>query len=558
MTKTFAGRAGGGHEAGLHSALPAMLTRFLTPNRLCALVALWVVLLANGAFWRLLFKVEGVGPDVWPFAISLLLAQLGFNLLLLRLLSPGRALRPMLSLLLLVAVAAGWFMDTYGVAIDSTMLRNVYETNPAEARDFVGWPLLWRLAWQAGLPIAFIWWAPLPAARWWTAARDWVLGCLAGLALVLVAGLPLYSSYASWFRNQDSARYLLTPANVVVASSRMFARSLAGPAPFVQVGLDARRPASAHQRPLLVVLVVGETARAANFSLGGYARDTNPRLAKRDVFYFPDVTACGTSTAVSVPCMFSGLPRDEFKLAQAAHRDSVLDVLQRAGIAVRWIDNQSGCKKVCDRVPHEMAQSYLPTACTDGECLDETLLHALDARLPEVSADSLLVLHTLGSHGPSYYRRVPPEGVFFTPTCATERIENCSDQQIINAYDNSLRYTDQMLDGLITRLAAVSDRVDSALVYVSDHGESLGEHGLYLHGQPWLLAPDVQKKVPMLMWFSAGTPARLGLDTTCLRGRLADPASHDNLAPTLLGLTDTQTALYRPALDLTSPCRARR
>jgi lipid A ethanolaminephosphotransferase len=534
-----------------------MPTRFLTPNRLCALVALWIVLLANGAFWRLLFQVEGSGPQTWPFAISLLLALLGFNLLLLRLLSPGRLLRPMLSLLLLVAVAAGWFMDTYGVALDSTMLRNVYETNPAEARDFLGWPLMWRLAWQAGPPIAFIWWIPLPVARWWQTARDWLLGCLAGLALVLVAALPLYSSYASWFRNQDSARYLVTPANVVVASARMLVHALAGPVPFVRAGLDAHRIAD-HPKPLLVLLVVGETARAANFSLGGYARDTNPRLAQRGVFYFSDVTACGTSTAVSVPCMFSGLPREEFRLGDAAQRDSVLDVLQRAGIAVRWIDNQSGCKKVCDRVPHEKAEAYSPAACADGECLDEALLHALDARLPQVSTDSLLVLHALGSHGPSYYRRVPPEGVFFTPTCATERIEQCSDEQIINAYDNSLRYTDQVLDGLIGRLAAASDRVDSILIYVSDHGESLGEHGLYLHGQPWLLAPEVQKKVPMLMWFSAGAPARLQLDTSCLRARLGAPASHDNLAPTLLGLTSTVTTFYRPELDLTNACRPMR
>ncbi|MET0279669.1 MAG: phosphoethanolamine--lipid A transferase [Steroidobacteraceae bacterium] len=532
-----------------------MPTRSLTPNRLCALAAIWIVLVANGAFWKLLFQVQGTGIASWPFAVSLFIALTGLNLLMLRLLSPGRALRPMLSLLLLLAVAAGWFMDTYGVALDSQMLRNVYETNPAEARDFLGWPLWWRLLWQAGLPIAFIWWVPLPLQGWWRATRDWVLASLAGLALVLLAALPMYSSYVSWFRNQHSARYLLAPVNVVVGSTRLLRKSLATSPPHEQLGLDARRAGAAPARPLLVVLVIGETARAANFSLGGYARDTNPLLARRGVYYFSDVTACGTSTAVSLPCMFSGLPREEFELAQAAHRDSVLDVLQRAGLAVRWIDNQSGCKKVCDRVPNEPAQGYYPAACRDGECLDETLLRALDARLPQVGADGLLVLHAMGSHGPAYYRRVPADGVAFQPTCATQRIETCSDAEIVNAYDNSLRYTDYVLDGLIERLASASDRIDSVLLYVSDHGESLGERGLYLHGQPWLLAPEVQKKVPMLLWFSAAAPSRLQLDTACLRGRLGAPASHDNLAPTLLGLADVQTAAYRPALDLLRACR---
>jgi lipid A ethanolaminephosphotransferase len=523
-----------------------------TPNRLCLLAAAWIVLTCNGAFWAMFHRVQGAD---WPFAVSLALALTGLHLLLLRLMTPGRALRPMLTLLLLIAAAAGWFMDAYGVVIDSGMLRNVIETNPAEAREYLGWPLAWRLLWAAGLPIAFIWWLPLPLQDWWRAVRDWLLGSLAGLLLVFAAALPLYSSYASYFRNQDEARYLVTPANVVVGSTRLLRKELKVVAPFSPVGLDAHRIAKPATRPLLVVVVVGETARAANFSLGGYARDTNPLLAKRDVFYFRDVTSCGTATAMSLPCMFSDLPHKEFDLAKADRRDSVLDILQRAGLAVRWIDNQSGCKKTCERVPHETAEHYQPAACADGECRDDTLLAAMDARLPQVQRDSLLLLHAMGSHGPAYYRRVPEEGVVFKPTCATQRIETCSDEQIVNAYDNTIRYTDQVLAGLIDRLAADSARVDSVLLYLSDHGESLGEEGLYLHGHPWVLAPDVQKKVPMLLWFSSGAPRHLGLDTACLRARLDAPASHDHLAHTLLGMADVATAVYRPQLDLLRACR---
>lgn len=273
------------------------------------------------------------------------------------------------------------------------------------------------------------------------------------------------------------------------------------------------------------------------------------------MFYFRDVRSCGTATAVSVPCMFSDLPRDEFELSKADHRDTVLDVMQRAGLAVSWIDNQSGCKGVCARVPTRDAEADHPSSCSDGECLDDALLYALSAELPRVSADSVIVMHSMGSHGPAYYRRVPKDHEVFSPTCATERIETCSREQIVNAYDNTIAYTDFVLAGLIDRLAARADTIDSVLLYVSDHGESLGEGGLYLHGQPYLIAPEVQKKVPMLFWFSPGAGKRIGLDAACLRERLTEPASHDFVSHTLLGLTEVRTGIYRPGLDLLRGCR---
>jgi len=505
----------------------------------------------------LLFHTQLTGARGWFFAASLLVALLGLNMALLRLLSPGRLLRVMLSALLVLAACASWVMDTYGVALDSDMLRNAFQTNAAEARDFLGWPLLGRIAWQAGLPMLVIWTVRLPMRIWQRSLREYVAGVLAGVAVVLVAGLPFYSSYVSFFRNQTAARYLLAPVNVLAGSLKIARLALRGQQPYVKVGEDAHREGPAHPKPMMVLLVVGETARAANFSLGGYARDTNPLLRQKAVFYFSDVHSCGTATAVSVPCMFSDLPRNEFKLSVAENRDTVLDIAQRAGWAVNWIENQSGCKKVCARVPTEQAKSYHPESCREGECRDDALLYALDDHLRDIVRDNLIVLHSMGSHGPAYHRRVPPAGEVFKPVCATERIDTCTDEQIVNSYDNSIVYTDYVLAGLIDRLAAQQDRVDSVLIYVSDHGESLGENGLYLHGQPWMFAPDVQKKVPMLMWFSPGATTRLRLDPTCLRSHLQDPLSHDNLSHTLLGLGDVATTVYRPALDLLRPCRAK-
>lgn len=524
-----------------------------TPNRLCLAIALWIVLTCNAAFWKLLFEVQGSSVRALLFAASLALALTGLNLLLLRLASPGWLLRPVLSVLVVLAAAAGWFMDTWGVALDSEMLRNALQTDLAEARDFIGWPLLWRLLWVAGPALALTWMVALRVQGAWHLARDWVLGCLAGVALVFIAGLPMYGHYVSYFRNESAARYLIAPANVVVGLTRLARKSLEVHGPHEAVGLDARRNPAA-SRPLLMVLVVGETARAANFSLGDYARETNPGLARRGVFYYTDVTSCGTATAMSLPCMFSELPRDEFRLGQARRRDSVLDIVQRAGVAVRWIENQSGCKGVCERVPHEMAEAYYPQACERGECLDETLLHALDAQLRQVKDDTLLVLHAMGSHGPAYHRRVPPDHAPFQPTCATHRIETCDDAAIVNAYDNTIFYADYILAGLIDRLAA-APQVDPVLLYVSDHGESLGERGLYLHGQPYALAPALQKQVPMLLWLPNNSISRLGIDAGCLRRGLTEPRSHDHLSHTLLGIAGIETDAYRANLDLIANCR---
>ena len=527
----------------------------LTANRLCLLVALWIVLTANHAFWTLFFTVNGSGARAWLFALELGGSLLALNLAILRCFAPGRSLRIMLTVLVVLAAATSWFMDTYGVAIDREMMRNVFQTSLRESRDFLGWPLLWRLLWQAGPAVLLIWRAPLPVTSWLQSSWQYVLGVAGGLLAVIVVALPQYVSYASFFRNQRDSYMLLAPGNVIAASVKLLKSNLNARRPYVVVGQDAHRAPATHARPLLTLLVVGETARAANFSLGGYARDTTPLLRQRDVFYFSDVHSCGTATAMSVPCMFSDLPREEFDVNAAQHRDTVLDILQRAGLKVSWMDNQDDCKDVCARVPTEDAENYFPAACIKGECLDEVLLHALDSKLAALRSDTVLVMHQMGSHGPSYYRRVPAGRLKFQPTCGTERIEKCTDEQIVNAYDNTIAYTDYILDGLIERLQRHQDDADAVLIYVSDHGESLGENGLYLHGHPYVLAPEVQKHVPMLFWLSSGAPARLGLDLACLRMRLSAAYSHDNLSHTLLGMNDVITSVYRPQLDILQGCR---
>ena len=242
---------------------------------------------------------------------------------------------------------------------------------------------------------------------------------------------------------------------------------------------------AAGRRPALVVLVVGETARAANFSLGGYPRETNPRLAELPIVYFDDVSACGTTTAVSVPCMFSPYGRKAYSDAKAKSHESLLDVLQRTGVSVLWRDNNSGCKGACERVPqHEGRALRHPDFCAGDACFDEVLLEGLPAWIDALAGDGLVVLHQQGSHGPAYHERSPAAFKRFTPECADAAVESCSRESIVNAYDNTILYTDFVLSRLIALLEREAERFDVAMLYVSDHGESLGENGLYLHGLP--------------------------------------------------------------------------
>jgi lipid A ethanolaminephosphotransferase len=256
-----------------------------------------------------------------------------------------------------------------------------------------------------------------------------------------------------------------------------------------------------------------------------------------------------------VPCLFAPVGRRDHDEARIRHQESLLHVLARAGVGVQWRDNQSGCKGVCDGLPYQQARDVAAAALCDGErCLDEGLLQGLPEWLRGARGTQLLVLHQLGNHGPSYFRRYPPAFERFTPACHDDDLRRCSGEQITNAYDNALLYTDHVLATLIGQLGAAAGQVDSALVYVSDHGESLGERNLYLHGLPYAIAPDAQKKVPMLTWWSRGYGAASGLDEACLRRRAAQPVTHDHLFHTLLSMLDVKTALHAPDWDLARGC----
>lgn len=528
-----------------------------------------LVVLATSVFWLLTANrrflaaaLEGLSPadpSTWGFGFALALILIAASAVPLLLVSTRWTVKPVLAALIVAVATAGWFTDRFGVYIDPSMLRNALHTNAAEAREFLGWQLLSHLCVYAALPLVLLIRVRLvrrPPARA-LAMRGAVL---AGVALIGAGALlSVFQPFSSLMRTQKPLRYLIAPGNVVWSlASTLAADTHAAAQPRRPIGQDAVMATGAtwRARPRVLVLVVGETARAGNWGLNGGTRQTTPELARLPVVNFPHVTACGTNTEVSVPCMFAPVGRRDYDERRIRGSESLLHVLARAGVGVHWRDNQSGCKGVCEGLSFDTVASLdVRDLCKGGHCLDEGLLAGLDARLDAVRGTQVLVLHMLGNHGPSYFRRYPSAFARFGPACADDDLRRCSREEIANAYDNALSYTDHVLATLVARLAAREDRLDAAMLYVSDHGESLGEKGLFLHGVPYAIAPPEQTQVPWTMWFSGGFAQASALDLDCLRRRARAPASHDHLFHSVLGLLGVSTALYDRDWDVTAGCR---
>jgi len=468
--------------------------------------------------------------------------------------------KPLLVLLTLGCAAATWFMFTYGAVIDQNMMVNVFETNSQEAAALVTPQLVVWLVVAGLLPASLLAMIRIRPGKWWHTLLIRLAAILASAVVIVLVAAVFYKDYASLFRNNKGIVKMVTPANYVSAIAKYSkARWFAGDQTLIRLGEDAQKGPVllAQQKKTVLVLVVGEASRAENYSLNGYDRETNPELKKQNVINFPQASSCGTETAVSVPCMFSGMPRKKYDADLAHHQEGLMDVLGHAGVNLLWRDNDGGCKGACNRIPHtDMTQWKLQQFCKDNSCIDDVNLWRLDDMLDGVKQDTVLVIHLMGSHGPAYYQRYPAQYRHFTPTCDTNEIQDCTHQALMNTYDNTILYTDSVVSKTIDALKARQSTLNTALVYLSDHGESLGENGLYLHGTPYMLAPEQQTHIPFIFWLSKDYQQNFGVDAQCLRDQAAKEAvSQDNLFSTVLGMMNIRTAVYQPQMDLLTHCR---
>ncbi|NJN45484.1 MAG: phosphoethanolamine--lipid A transferase, partial [Candidatus Competibacteraceae bacterium] len=510
-----------------------LFVRRITSTLLILVISLALVLFANGLFFS---KAEAAFPfgDNFFFLASLGVVLCTVIVLLSLPFNNRYALKPWLVTLVLISAVTAYYSNEFGVVIDDTMLINVLETNPSEAASLLTWKFLAYLALGGILPsvIIVLW----PVVHRSGLSSVWFNIKLATASvLIIVACLILFgSSYASFFRENKPIRYHSNPTYPIYSLIKLITsgRSHWKPDTLKTVLPDAQISASDPHRELMI-LVVGETARADHFSLYGYSRRTNPLLAEEpNLQVFADVSACGTSTAISVPCMFSQRDRKDFDRSKARQEEDVLDILARVGISVLWRDNNSSSKGVADRLPYEDFRSPKVNPVCNPECRDVGMLDGLQDYINRQPGDILIVLHQMGSHGPAYYKRVPEAFARFQPSCQSAQLNECSREEIINAYDNTILYTDYFLSEVIKLLKVNQMQFEAAMLYISDHGESLGEGGVYLHGIPYFMAPEAQTKVPTLLWYGPHND----IDEGELQNSLIHPTSHDFLFNMLVRL----------------------
>ncbi len=533
--------------------------RPVSTELLIVAASLFFSVFSNGPFWSaMLGERDWSAVGTWLFAGATFAIVTAIHSLLLGLVITRRTAKFALVSLCILTAIVRYYMQQYKVFFDPSMLRNILHTDVKEAHELLSFGLFSNVLFYGVLPGFLI--MRLEFVK--RSRRRAILSRIAFLfcsAVLTSGGIAfVFQDLSAAMRNQKAARYLITPENYLVSSVRVLSSDAkdAGMTR-IPVGTDAAFAPSwaGRSKPALLVVVVGETARAANWGLNGYARQTTPKLAESDVLNFPHVSSCGTNTEVSVPCMFSPFGRKDYDENKIRRHESLLHVLERSGFKTVWRDNQSGCKGVCGGLEQQQMDNSRDATLCDGErCLDEILLDNLDEEINKTKGNMVIVLHQLGNHGPAYSRRYPEVFRRFMPTCDTEDLGKCTREQIVNSYDNALLYTDHFLDQTIQRLKAQGTH-DAAMIYVSDHGESLGEKGFYLHGLPYAIAPKEQTEVPMVMWLSADFASSFGLDTQCMRMHSTQPISHDYLFHSILGMLQVTTQVYDKLYDLTASCR---
>lgn len=512
-------------------------------------MAVVLVLFYNLAFFRNVLVVYPLSLTHAIFIGSLALLVTALTTLVLLILSSRHTSRPLFILLLFLSALTAYFMDSYNVIIDHTMLQNAAATSASESRELFSFKLVVYVLLLGVLPATFVYKVKIiqqPLHKELLAKTKLIL-----IALLVITALLLMlgKTYASFFREHKPLRQYTNPLFYLYSTGKYASQITAANASVIKpIGLDAKMAANDVERELMI-FVLGETARADHFSLNGYAKPTNPLLSKENVISFPHMASCGTSTAVSVPCMFSNFERSQFDDNKGSSTENLLDVLTHAGVHVLWRDNNSDSKGVALRVPYEDYKTPAKNHHYDAECRDEGMLEGLQAFIDQhPKGDIMIVLHQMGNHGPAYYKRYPKAFERFTPTCDTNMLDECNAEQINNAYDNAILYTDYFLAKVIALVKQNTANFEASMVYISDHGESLGESGIYLHGMPYFMAPEAQKSPAALFWFGENYE---DINKTALRTRAGKPVSHDNIFHTILGLMEIETSLYDKGLDIT-------
>jgi len=517
-------------------------TQKLTSFRIFLLLPAFLIFTSNGIFFDKIAEIYPWSMTNVIFLISLYIFHYGFILLLMLIFSFILPTRLVASLFLILTASVSYYTNTMGVLIDVDMVSNMFQTNFNEATDLLNLGFISHVLILGVLPTVLIWIIPFQKMTIVNILKQKVLLTISATAIMTLSIFSASSHFASFFREHKSARYYMHPTSSIYAIGKYVKRQIIASQPHTFISIAKRSDINeSYKHNELVILIVGETARADHFSLNGYSRNTNPRLSTEErLISYSDISSCGTATAISVPCMFSYSDRKSFDKNSADYTENALDILSKAGVSILWRDNNSDSKGVANRIAYQDYQSPSVNPDCDTECRDTGMLDGLQDYIDSQPGDILIILHSMGSHGPAYYKRYPKEFERFKPACKTLELSQCSDEEITNAYDNTILYTDYFVSRAIELLKQNTPKYETTLFYISDHGESLGESGVYLHGMPYFLAPEQQTKVPIIAW--VGSSSDIDFEKSLTLKDVSN--SHDAVFSTLNALFEVETDLH--------------
>ena len=519
----------------------------LTQSKLILFISIFFIIFDNYSFLDNVTNVYNFSGMNIIYIFSLAIFIIAITNLLLTLVSSKYTTKPILILVIIVSAFTNYFMNSYNVVIDTSMIRNALQTDMKESIDLFNMQLILYVIFLGIIPSFIVYKVQVQYGTFFTEFKRKIISIILSLLAIAIVVLSFSKFYTSFLREHKPLRYYTNPTYWIYSIGNYINQTLnSGPIVVQKIGLDAKIVRQTSNKHKLVVMIVGEAARADHFSLNGYSKDTNPLLEKRnDIIDFSSFYSCGTSTAYSVPCMFSPLTRDKYSHKKFIRKQNVMDVIARTKkIAILWIDNNSDPKGVMDRLKYI---DFKGSKC-DGECRDENMLKLVPPFLEQhKNQDILVVLHQMGNHGPAYYKRYPKEFRKFKPVCKTNQLEKCTKEEINNAYDNAILYTDYFINKTIDFTKQYQEKYQTALLYMSDHGESLGENGIYLHGMPYFMAPIAQRHIGTIAYFSKDFS---GANIAKLKENKNKKYTQDYLFSTLLGLFDIQTKVYDKKLDL--------
>ena len=511
------------------------------------LTSLFITFAYNLKFLKILYGKIGFSSfSSIYFFFAIIITIIALISILLLIFGQKYVLKPLTIFLIILSAILSFYNQQFGVTVDEQMIINTLQTDVNEAMDLMSVGFFIHIFFFGIIPSIIIYFIEIEYGSF---KKDFLIRLSLIITVFLIVAVIIFANFkqVSFITRQNNTlNQHITPLYTLTSTYRLARLSLQGESKFTKLGEDAKL--IKNNKKTIGIMVVGETARSDRFSLNGYQKETNPYLKNKGVFSFKNTISCGTATAYSVPCMFFLNGEKNYTQSKAKNQSNVLDVLSFAGVKTIWVNNNSSCKNVCKRI--ETLDIIKGSGGEDkNTILDEKLLDITSQILKNNKEDVLIVLHTMGSHGPRYYKRFPEKFAKFKPFCNNDTPQNCSKDELNNAYDNTIVYTDYFLAKLIDILKEKKE-YNTFMFYASDHGESLGENGIYLHGLPKKIAPKEQTDFAMVLWLSDQIIKNQNINSSKIKSMANKQLNHDYLPHTLLNLFKVQSSVYKKDFSL--------